>query len=464
MRFELFLAFRYLRQPKRRLLTRFTALAAIVGIASGVSALVFALALANGFRREMQEKILRESAHVIIYRADESEIRDWREISRKIDAVKNVKSVSAESFDNCLLIGKTSAFAVLRGSQTIEKKDKFISKMNRFISDMNKFIFEMNRFTPKTNKFIPEVNRFTSKIGLFISDTNKFVPNTNKFILNTNLSIFQLNKSIFEVNNPLVKVEIGKILAERTGLQTGDRAEIVVSGNRSSGSLLPTSTTVEISGIFETGLYEYDSTWIRLSLADAARAAGKTSLSVSAVGVETADIYSANLTAAEIQTVLGAEYKVLDWQQTNRPLFAALALERRMALIIIALIVLLAALNITTTLALLVNEHRADIAVLKSCGARSQNILLTYLLAGLILGAIGVAAGVVLSLAACAVCSHFELISLSAEVYSISKIKLEPQIWEILAIISGALVLSLAATIVPARSAAKIRPLDILKN
>jgi lipoprotein-releasing system permease protein len=265
-------------------------------------------------------------------------------------------------------------------------------------------------------------------------------------------------------NGQFPKIEIGKVLAEKTGLKIGDAAEIVSGSGRIGENFAPVSTTVEIGGIFSTGLYEYDATWIRLSLSNAARLTGKSSVSVNALAVETTDIYASNKTAEKITEILGTEYKVLDWQDANRPLFAALSLERRIALIIIGLIVFIASLNITTTLAVLVHERRADIGVLKTCGAGSRNIILIFLFEGLILGATGIFLGSILGLGACFASNYFNFLTLAPDVYELNRVLLQPSISDVLAIILTVFILILAATIFPARAASSVRPLDSLKT
>ena len=273
---------------------------------------------------------------------------------------------------------------------------------------------------------------------------------------------FQISNSENKSQKPIV--EIGKSLAEKIGLSAGDSAEIVSGSGNIGENFSPTSTTVEVGGVFSTGLYEYDSTWIRVSLEDAAKLTGKNEISPTALEIKTNDIYQSNKIAAEIQKTLGADFKVLDWQEANRPLFAALSLERRIAVLIISLVVFVAVLNITTTLALVVNERKSDIAVLKTCGARPANIVLIFLFEGALLGAIGATLGVLLGLTICFLANYFNFVSLPQEVYSISEIRLENNFMEIFLTVAAAFLLSLLASAIPAWMAARVRPLENLKN
>ncbi len=339
--------------------------------------------------------------HVTIFRADGNEISNWKELNERIKQIEGVKKISAQSFDNALLIGKTnSAFAVLRSSE--EK----------------------------------------SQISNLKSETTNREQRTADKIL----------------------IELGSVLAERTGLKMGDTAEIVSGSGQINENFAPVSTDVEVARIFETGLYEYDLTWVRLSLKDAARMTGKAPSSASTIAVETANIFDSNETAKRISEQIGAEYKVLDWQEANRPLFAALELERQIALLIIGLIIFAAALNITTTLALSVSERRFDIAVLRACGASAKKIISIFLIEGLILASVGLIAGILLGIAICFLINQFDLIHLPADVYEVTDISLRINPGEVLMVAILVLFLCLLASAIPARAAARMRPAENLKN
>ena len=161
---------------------------------------------------------------------------------------------------------------------------------------------------------------------------------------------------------------LGSELATRTGLAVGDVAEVISAG---SGSASSSRRSVRVAGIFRSGLFEYDSTWVYLSLNSAAAFAGS-SHAASVISVRLRNIDDVKETAAKVRELLGSSYSTVDWQEANRPLFTALAFEGRIGAVIIALIILIAALNITTTLILVVMERRRDIAVLNTLGAHWQ--------------------------------------------------------------------------------------------
>ena len=258
----------------------------------------------------------------------------------------------------------------------------------------------------------------------------------------------------------LNSVRIGKQLAEKIGLKSGDDAEIITFGNQ----IEPKRSRFIVQDTFQTGLYEYDSSWIYLSPDDFAKLSEKREFTPTILSVSVKDIYNADKTAKEIRFNLGESFKVVDWQEANQPLFAALSLERKVALAIISLIIFIAALNITTTLALLVNERRLDIAILRTCGAKTRSLIFIFLIEGLLLGFIGIFFGVILGLLSCVLGNYFQIIRLSAEVYSLNYIPFHPHFVNILLIVFITFLLCLTATIYPAFKASRIKPLENLRT
>ncbi|HVE59211.1 MAG TPA: ABC transporter permease [Pyrinomonadaceae bacterium] len=253
------------------------------------------------------------------------------------------------------------------------------------------------------------------------------------------------------------QISVGARLAEKLNLKPGDSAEIVTLE-------MNTPSRVSIAATFETGLYDYDSTWIYVSPEKFAQLHGQLQFTPTILSVSVKDIYASGETARKIRLELGENFKVVDWQEANRPLFAALSLERKVTLAIISLIIFIAALNITTTLALLVNERRLDIAILRTSGARTSSLISIFLLEGLFLGFTGIFFGVAIGLFGCLIGNYFRIISLPAEVYSLSYIPLRPEISNILLIIFIAVFLCSIATLYPALKASRIKPLENLRT
>ena len=262
-------------------------------------------------------------------------------------------------------------------------------------------------------------------------------------------------------NETEIRISLGKELAEKADLKVGDEAEIVLPTNRNE--FAPKTSKVIVSDIFSTGIYDYDSTWIYLSLENLARIAQRKDLSPSVLSVSVKDIYRANETADLLRQTLPKDYKIIDWQQANQPLFAALSLEKKVALAIILLIIFIAALNITTTLALLVNERRLDIAILRTCGAKTKSLVKLFLFEGIFLGVSGIVFGVFFGLSICLLGNYFRIISLPNEVYALNFVPLKTNFNDIISVVACAFVLVLLSTIYPAWQAAKIKPLENLQ-
>jgi lipoprotein-releasing system permease protein len=403
MPYEIFLAFRYLRSRHKRRLARVTAVAAMLGIAMGVAALIVTFALSNGFRDEMREKILQGTAHLSVLRADGLPIADYSNLSQRLKQVDGVSSASATTYDGGMARGsKGSAYAVLRG---IERDGGQTTQLRQWLVEGS---FD-SLFEPSAASIPPAV--------------------------------------------------VGSELATRIGISVGDVFQVIPANE----TVANTTRRLRVVGTFRSGLFEYDSTWIYVDFNTAtAFAGGNHAASVMSVQVKDAD--AVKQVAANVQTALGNDYTTIDWQQANQPLFAALALERRMGLVIIGLIIAIAALNITTMLILVVVERRRDIAILSTLGATRKGVMLLFIIEGAVVGAIGALAGVLIGLAACYVGNEFKLVSLPADVYSISNVPLNANFSETLLAAVIAFALSVAATIYPARAASRLRPVEALRD
>ena len=382
MLFELRLARAFLF-TRRRSLARFTAAVAVVTLAAGVAALIVAQAIGNGFRAEMQAKILANTAHIAVLMKDGSRIENWQESAAGIEKLANVSAVSPGAYESALLPGQNSTeYAVLKADEA-------------------------------------------SPTG-----------------------------------GQDVVVTVGNELAEKSGVTPGSKVRLLVFGDDGQTH----EATVTVGGTFRTGLYEYDSTWINVSRSDMARLRGESSFTPSVLNISLKDIFRSAETAKEIRKTLDERFRVIDWQEANRPLFAALSTERRAATVVIVLIVLIAALNITTTLALVVNERRADIAVLKTCGTTRRNILTVFIVQGSGLAGAGILAGVLLGLAACSAANYFELVRLPPDVYSLGYIPLRIEPASVLLNTAAAFAIGFAATVYPAIKASRTRPLELLRT
>jgi len=394
MPYEIFLALRYLRSRRKRRLARATSVAAILGIAMGVAALIVAFALSNGFRDEMREKILQGTAHLSVVRADGRPLENYSELASRVKQVDGVVAASATTYDGALVRGtKGSSYAVIRGVE----KDAVHSSWLR---------------------------------------EGSFGP-------------------LFETSsNP--SAVVGADLATRIGLSLGAVFQVQPANDS-------TPRRLRVAGVFSSGLFEYDSTWIYVSMETASEFAGNNH-AASVMSVQVNDIDNVKQVSAGVSKTLGNSYTIIDWQQANQPLFAALALERRMGLFVIGLIIAIATLNITTMLILVVVERRRDIAILNALGATRTGVMLLFIIEGAVVGAIGAAVGVAIGFVACVIGNHYKLVSLPADVYSISNVPLIARPSEMLIAALVAFLLSVLATIYPARAASRMRPVEALRD
>jgi lipoprotein-releasing system permease protein len=445
MPYELFLALRYLRARRPRRLARATALAAILGIAFGVAALIVALALANGFRDEMRDKILKGTAHITLMRRDAQAITDWRALSERIRGTEGISGASATTYDGALLGGRNgSVYAILRGLD--RDNERAVAEVRRTLlaGSIEPLLNEPSPF--QTGQNAPPISSSEEK---------------RKAEIDSPITSFDEVPSEAAMPGAI----LGADLAEHTNLHVGDTATIV-SGEATLTplGLAPRFRRVRVVGLFQSGLYEYDASWVYLSLETAASFAGADTPLASVISIETTDLYAVEQVSARLRAELGGEYTLVNWQEANRPLFAALALERRMGLFIIALIILVATLNITTTLVLIVVERRPDIAILSAMGARARSIMSVFIIEGTIIGILGIILGIALGLAACVVGNRYRLVSLPADIYSISNVPFHARAIDIALAAAIAFALSLLATLYPARSAARLRPAEALRD
>lgn len=401
MPYEVFLALRYLRSRHKRGLARVTAIAAVLGIGMGVAALIVALALSNGFRDEMRDKILQGTSHISVVHADGRAIDNYSDLANRLRQLDGVVTASPTTYDGAIARGPNdTGYAVIRG---IENDPGQSTQVKQWLTQ--------------------------GSLG-----------------------------PLFELSTEPNAV-IGSELANRIGVSIGAVFQVIPASESAGGQ----TRRLRVAGIFRSGLFEYDSTWIYVAF-DTATAFAGNEHAASVMSIQVRDPDNVKQVVANVSNTLGSGYTIVDWQQANQPLFAALALERRMGLFIIGLIIAIAALNITTMLILVVVERRRDIAILNALGATRTGVMLLFVIEGAIVGAIGAIAGVVVGLAACLIGNHYKLVSLPADVYSISNVPLITRPTEMLLAALIAFALSVLATIYPARAASRTRPVEALRD
>ncbi|MGA1369110.1 MAG: FtsX-like permease family protein [Blastocatellia bacterium] len=412
MGYELFIAWRYLRARRRQTAVSVITGIAILGIGVGVAALIIAQAVVTGFRGEVQDRILQGTAHLNLLREDNGPIEDSAALARRLAGISGVRAVAATSYVPVLLsLGDRQEQVILKGVDLAAPP-------------------EANELTTTMVEGDPsELGRQTDPPGL---------------ILGTELA-------------RLLGAERGDVV---TALSVGTR--LTPAGLQSR----PRYTPLAVIGRFSSGLYEYDAKWGYVALGDAlaltpTEGAGLGSASV--IQMKVVDLNEVEAVAARVREAAGSGYLTTSWQELNRPLFAALQLQHRLIVIFFSLLIAVAALNIITALTMMVIEKNRDIAILRAQGATPRSIGWIFLLQGGMIGLIGAALGLGLGVSLSWLANALSLISLPAEIYSISSVTLRVQPLDCLWIGLLAIVITLVATIFPARAASRLAPVEAMR-
>lgn len=252
-------------------------------------------------------------------------------------------------------------------------------------------------------------------------------------------------------------IRIGRGLAARLGVRTGDTIEVLTLASREPVGF-------QVSGELSTGVFDYDMSWITCSRGMFAKLNGRDEIKPSVLAVTLNDVNDAGRVTAALRSQLGAHFLVSSWQESNRPLFLALETERRLVFALITLIVLFAMFNISASLAVRVSERSGEIAVLKTCGARPRMIIGLFVTEGMLIAFPGILCGIFTGLGVGWLVMKLGWLRLPAEVYMLDVIPLEPSPAAIAVIAAAAVFLALAASFLPALQASRIKPLENLRR
>lgn len=425
MRFELFVAFRYLKAKRRQAVVGMVTLISVAGVAAGVASLIIALAITNGMRRDLQDRLLGSTAHVTLMRVADDGMRRWRPLVQRLSRLPHVRAAAAGLYEQVLVShGARSAGALVEG---------ILPSQERRVSDL---LSTVTSGSAAALDPAPEGMEAQPSAGAKEGDgDNRAAP-------------------------PLL---IGYDLADSLGVKVGDTVLVTSpQGELTPLGLIPKYQSFRVAGIFHSGFYQYDSSLGFLRLADAQRLFGEPDV-ISVVSFKVDDLYRADQVGKEIEQAAGPGFLTTNWMDENRELFHALKLEQAVTFIVIGLIVCVAALNILTALTMMVMEKTRDIAVLLSFGVRPAQIRSIFLLQGLLIGVAGTILGLIAGYSLAWAGGHYRLIPLSAAVYSIDYLPFAIR-WSDGAIVAlVALGVSLLATLYPSASAARILPARALR-
>jgi lipoprotein-releasing system permease protein len=420
--YELFIALRYLRAKRRQAAVSVITAIAIAGIAVGVAALIVAQALITGFRSDVQEKILQGTAHLNLLKEDNSGIEDYRELIQSVSRVPGVRAASATIYAPVLLnIGDRQEQAILKG------------------------------FDPGSAQEANEIFSFNLEGDL------------------SNITARREDRSAdhteSESSQSLDGMIIGRQLARTLGVRLNDVVTAITAQTRLTPAGVqarPRYMRFRVTGIFASGLYEYDSKWAYITLATAQNLTGSGD-TAGVIQMKVTDIYAVGEIGERVRALAGQEFVTTNWQELNRPLFAALQLQHRLVIVFFALLIAMAALNIITTLTMMVIEKNRDIAILRAQGATPAAIRKIFILQGTIIGAVGAGLGLALGLGLSWMANAYRLVSIPAEFYAVSHITLKVRAIDCIGVILLAMILCLLATLYPSRAAARLAPVEALR-
>jgi lipoprotein-releasing system permease protein len=413
MRFELYVAARYLKAKRRQAVVGVVTAISIAGVAAGVAALIIALAITNGMQRDLQDRLVDSSAHVQLMRVKNDGIRDWQPLLQRLSKLPHVVSAAPELDEQVMVArGARAGFALIEG--VVPADEKTVSKV---LSNSS-----------------PEAIRALDPAPEPVSPADAEYP-------------------------PVV---LGKDLADSIGASVGDSILLVSpQGDLTPVGVVPKVQHFQLAGTYHTGFYQYDSAWGFMRLSDAQHLYDEPDL-VSVISFKVDNLNNAPQIAKEIEAAAGPGFQTTNWKEQNSELFRALALERIVTFIVITLIVIVAALNILIALTMMVMEKTRDIAVLMSFGVAPAQVRRVFLLQGLLISVVGTVIGLVLGYVGAWAGSHYH-IPLSPDVYAIDTLPFAPRWVDGILVSAVSISISLLATLYPSSTAARIRPAEALR-
>ena len=411
--FEVWIAYRYIKFKQKNSFISFISITSMVGIALGVSALIIILSVMNGFQDELRTRILGVASHIEITSTNNT-LTHWEDLTKKLHESPDVKGSAPYIDGQGMLVSEY-------GSQGIMLRG-IASELEGNVDDLEKKV----------------------KVGK-LSDLK---PNTFNMIL-------------------------GIDAAKQLGIVVGDKVNILIpQGSYTPAGTFPRMRQFNVVGIFEIGMYEYDSGMALMNLEDAQKFLQMND-AVSGLRVKIDDLFLAPIVAKRLSNNLSESgvFYVSDWTKKHANFFVAVQMEKRVMFIILMLIIAVAAFNIVSTLVMAVTDKRSDIAILRTYGAKPKSILYIFIIQGSLIGVIGTIGGVflgtVIALNIHAIVPFIEHLFnvqfLSKDIYYISEVPSKLLINDVTAIASISILLSVLATIYPSIKASKSSPAEALK-
>ncbi len=425
--YEFFVGLRYLKAKKRQKSISLNTLISIGGVTVGVAALIATLAVMTGFKEDLRDKILGTNSHVVISDRTQDDMRDYRRLAEEVVKVPHVVAATPFIFRQVLLSSDTNVFGVVLRGIDPEREAKVTEIEKNLIEGKLEYLTHP---PPPPEEIDPE------------ADPSKTYPG----------------------------IIVGKELAGRLGAFLGDKINIVSPVGKEGESVgkslgnpmgfIPKIRKFQVVGIFDSGMYEYDSSLAYISIREAQHFFNLPDV-VTGIEVKVDDIFIAGDVARDIEARLDFPHQARDWMKLNRNLFSALELEKVMMFIVLVLIILVASFNIVSTLTMTVVEKNREIAILKAMGATRKSIMRIFMLEGLIISAVGVILGIPLGLGVCWVLQTFY--TLPGDIYYISHLPVKIHSLDVILVASSAILIGLVATIYPSWQAGKLDPVEALR-
>ena len=405
MRFELFVAMRYLLARRKQAFISLISLISTIGVAVGVMALVIALALMTGLQGELRDRILGSTAHVYVWKS--GGIEDYQAEVRKLRAMDGVIGAGPAILGKALVsTDRADAFISLKGIDPVLERD--VTDIQRSMQQGS-----LEALTPENEEALP---------GILL----------------------------------------GRNLAEQLGVGVDDTVTVLTpQGTLSPMGMIPRTRRVRVAGIYALGLYEFDAAYGMVTLEFAERLLGKAAPDLIELRVDNID--DAPAISERVPEALGSDYVSQDWADMNQALFSALWLEKMAISITIGLIVMVAALNIVASLILLVMEKSRDIAILKTMGTSAGRVRTIFMLQGLMIGTVGTTIGAMCGLALCWVLDTYRLIQIPMDVYQVSYVPFIVEPFDFALVVGSAILICFVATIYPSRQASRLDPVQALR-
>ncbi len=456
MKFELFIASRYLRAKRRQAFIGIITGISILGVAAGVASLIVALAINNGFRQDLQERLIGSTSHVSLLRVADDGIKDWPPLVARLSKQPHVIAAAPAIFEQVLISrGPRARGAVLKG---------MIPADERRVGDLLSTIKEGSADALDTqdnsseNAAPSETHVGTAASAVDAATAAEVSPDASATEESPD-SLAGVHARVAAMP-PII---LGKDMAENLGATVGS-VVLVTSpqGELTPFGMVPKYSRFRVAAIFNSGFYDYDSSWAFTRLSDAQRLFGLGDL-ISVIEFRIDDIYKAGDVSRELEEAAGKGFMATNWMEQNKALFHALSLERLVTYITIGLIVFVAALNILISLIMMVMEKTKDIAVLMSMGTRRSQVRNIFIAQGVLIGVIGTIIGLIVGYAISYAGGHYHMISLSPEVYSIDYVPFAPRLMDGVLVAVVAIGVSFIATLYPSWSAGRTLPAESLR-